>query len=51
MEVWKGWKVFYQLELFGPGDSRIWTLDFGGEIKFNAGRMDQNRHRMDQNLG
>jgi len=41
VEAWKSWKIVYQLELFGPNESKIWTLDFGGEVKFNSGRMDK----------
>jgi L-ascorbate metabolism protein UlaG (beta-lactamase superfamily) len=31
MEVWKHWKVAYQLELFGRNGSEIWSLDFGSD--------------------
>ncbi|MFQ5450451.1 MAG: MBL fold metallo-hydrolase [Nitrospinaceae bacterium] len=28
-EVWRHWKIVYQLEVFGNDDSRVWSVDFG----------------------
>jgi len=26
---WQHWQIVYQLEIFGQGDSQVWTIDFG----------------------
>ena len=31
VQSWVGWKVVYQLEVFGQDGSEIWCLDFAGE--------------------
>lgn len=31
IKIWKKWKVAYQLEVFGPDGSNIWSIDFGSE--------------------
>ncbi len=31
IKIWRKWKVAYQLEVFGPDGSDIWSIDFGSE--------------------
>lgn len=38
LEGWKHWKVVYQLEVFGQGESEVWSIDFGqSELRIQKG--------------
>ena len=37
LEIWERWRAVYQLELFWANGSKIWTIDFGEELKIHKG--------------
>lgn len=38
LQGWKHWRMVYQLEVFGQGESEIWSIDFGeSELRIQKG--------------